>query len=67
MPEVKICPFFLIFYKTTNNTCIESQCNLWSESSSLCSITEGMLNLSYLHESLRTLIDIINDRIPDRT
>lgn len=66
MPIDKICPLFLIFYKTKNNTCIESECELWSESSSLCSITEGMLNLSYIHESLRTLIDILSTRLPEK-
>lgn len=67
MPEEKICPLFLIFYKTENVTCIENLCSLWSSSSHTCSITFGTNILFNISESLQKLVDILSTRLPDKT
>ncbi len=67
MPVKKICPLFLIFYKTENNTCIEELCSFWSESGLRCTFVSGLSRLSNISDSLRTLIDIVSTRLPDKS
>lgn len=38
MSVEKICPLFLIFYKTSNNTCVKSEFELWDDDVSHCCI-----------------------------
>lgn len=38
MKRVKICPLFLVFFKTENIDCIEDRCALWSDIEEGCSI-----------------------------
>lgn len=66
MPGDKICPLFLIFYKTDNVTCIENLCSLWSPSNHTCSITFGIDILFNISESLQKLIDILSTRLPEK-
>ena len=66
MPLDKICPFYLIFYKTSNNTCIKSACEFWSREMTTCSITYVSQSLHNISVALRTLIDIVSTRLPEK-
>ncbi|MBA7477065.1 hypothetical protein ES707_12463 [subsurface metagenome] len=59
MPGEKICPLFLIFYKTTNNTCIKSECELWSTETSMCSVAMGMNAILSVADAIRGLSENI--------
>lgn len=65
MPKEKICPLFLIFYKTTNNTCIKSKCEFWSEPMSMCSIVVGLNGILSISDALRGLSEHIKSSYPD--
>ncbi|GAJ12210.1 unnamed protein product [marine sediment metagenome] len=65
MPEGKICPLFLIFYKTSNNTCIKSECELWSTETSMCSIFMGMNAILSVADALRGISENIKTHFPE--
>lgn len=54
----RICPFFLIFFKTENINCIMSECELWSEKSCMCSISLVQHRLLSLSDSINRLIEL---------
>jgi len=66
MPVNMICPFFLVFYKTTNNQCIESKCALWSKTLSICSFLESAVRLSSIDESLKSIAFILDSFEPTK-
>ena len=65
MPKEKICPLFLIFYKTTNNTCIKSECQLWSTGTSMCSIAMGMNSILSVADALSGISEQIKNHYPE--
>lgn len=67
MPDEKICPLFLIFYKTSNFSCIKKLCELWSDSGERCIFVSSLSRLSHISESLQKLVDILCTRLPDST
>ena len=62
----KICPLFMIFYKTSNNTCIQELCEFWSDSGKRCIFVSGLSRLSHISESLSKLVDILCIRLPEK-
>ncbi len=65
MPEGKTCPFYLIFYKEHNDLCTESQCQLWSEDMSMCSIALGMHGILSIADALRGISENIKNHFPE--
>jgi hypothetical protein len=65
MPVDKICPLFLIFYKTENNTCIKSNCEFWSGDMKMCGITLGMLAILSIADALRGISELIKNHYPE--
>lgn len=58
MPEERICPLFLIFYKTQNVSCIEELCELWSPEIKKCCIWVGMSAIVSVSEAINRLCDL---------
>lgn len=66
MPSDKICPFQLFFKAKLDTFCKQSECALWSISTNMCSYTSGIDIISDISESLKTLIDIVSIRLPEK-
>lgn len=58
MPEQKICPLYLIFYKTHNFSCIEELCELWHPEIKKCCIWVGMSSIVSLSEAVNRLSEL---------
>lgn len=65
MSEQRICPLFLILYKTQNVSCIKELCELWSADLGVCSITVGMHGLVSIADAIRGLSEHIKSNFPD--
>ncbi len=62
MPEGKICPFFLIFYKEKQHLCIESQCQLWYPAGERCSILAIPEGIYAIADQLVKLNEILDSK-----
>ncbi|MBA7608983.1 hypothetical protein ES703_16169 [subsurface metagenome] len=65
MPEDKFCPFQQFSNPLLDVICKQSECQLWSEETQMCSISLGMNAILSVSDALRGISTELKDNPPD--